>query len=648
MKKIFALVLSLCIVLSTFVAVSAQEQVFVEGNVRALFNINNDFDVADPAVLKASGITADYVTDPKGLRSGKVYGGEITDASKGFIGVKLPVNSISVGDVVEISLDVYSSAEWQAGASNVQGVMLRAGNEWAPANDYVQVLKNETVPANTWTTLTNTFTFTKDVSGAGIWLQIRPNVKLDYFYIDNLRFSIKTPTVIVASGSTDCDTKENGLLEKGGAGAINNVETVGGRTYINAHVGATGSDQVGFRIKTADGSLFVAPEDGDVLTFSMDINPEEELVLDGSSYKSIILRQGDNTAFPGTGEFLPMFTYGTIPANQWTTVTGTYVFTKAWGTSRGNPNKAISLGIRSGKSVDIKIDNVSYQVARKAASKVDDDWAAPDYTIPSTAVKSDKYPFITEADGAFSFTTADVAAKVASDAWSSQFCLMIKFDEPIARDADFKVVYDLKTSGVLNSAGAPYAEMDVSARAVDNTAEINNSHTIGYIYAKAPVNTEDANTIVLDSAKMTAGGGTSSSDTIAAICLVINMNGACLGYNNAANDGSLTFSNIAVMNPDTKIALSADKTANGVELTLTNANAEKYKFAGRLLAAEYEVVDGVKKLVQFTEVAVDEKIEAGSEAVVTAEFEGAIAAGNQVYVFVWEPASFDAITMFIK
>lgn len=216
MKKIFALVLSLCMVLSTFVAVSAQEQVWTEGNMVTLFTINKDFDATDSEVLYGAGISGSQVADPAGERAGMVAGGQILTTTTGYIGVKLPVSGLFAGDVVTISLDIYSSADWKASDSDsTQGVMLRAGDIWAPAGSWNQVLaKNTAVSANTWTTVSNTFTMTKDVFGAGVWMQIRPNVTLDYFYIDNLTLSVSGAREVVTAVSTNCDA-DDGVIEKG-------------------------------------------------------------------------------------------------------------------------------------------------------------------------------------------------------------------------------------------------------------------------------------------------------------------------------------------------------------------------------------------------------------------------------------------------
>jgi len=649
MKKIFALVLSLCMVLSTFVAVSAQEQVwnegvYVESNEVTLVNINKNFDATDAEVLYGAGITGSQVADPAGERAGMVAGGAISTGSTGYIGVKLPVSGISTGDVVEISLDVYSSADWQAGAGTTQGVMLRAGNNWAPAGDWEQVLKKETVSANTWTTLTNTFTFTKDVSGTGIWMQIRPNVVLDYFYVDNLSLTVKGPRTVVAAASTDCDA-DDGVIEKGASpAAINGTETADGRTYLKTHVGGGSSNFVGFRLKDADGNLYVIPEAGDTLIFSMDINPSASFTPNTGT-QGFLLRQGDSSGFPGTGEQYKQLAPTTaIPANQWTTVTGSFAFTDAWKVSRGAPNKSLSLGIRTNAEMDIKIDNVSYKVVRAAEKveagwEVEPGWTAPDYTLDTTVSKASTS--MTESNGSFIADMSTISAMNKETVNDTTCWIRVTPATPLSLDDNWTFTFDVTASGLVDTDNITSTKL----RLFDNALGTTMGNTLGWVTTSSVPTTDGTYRVTLSSDNYSQAG--SGSGDIVSFCICYNF-----AQMYGATTGSATFSNFNLVSNDSKVALSAAKTANGVDLTLANNNAEDYKFSGRLLIAEYKTVvedeKEVKELVQFAEVAVDEEIEAGNDAVVTAEFEEDIAAGNKVHVFVWEPASFDAITMFIK
>lgn len=630
MKKIFAVVLSLCLVLSTFVAVSAQEQVYVEGNEVTLVNISKNFDAADSEVLYGDGIAGAQVADPAG-GAGMVAGGAISNGSTGYIGVKLPVIALNKGDVVEISLDVYSSADWEAGAGPTQGVMLRGGSGWAPAYSlFQQVLKKETVPANTWTTLTNTYTMPAAVAGEGIWLQVRPNVVFDYFYIDNLSLKITGARETIVDINKTMDDASTGILKKSST-----VAYADGKATVTM-TGTGNNDMVGLKLVDTNGAAVQVLNAGDVINWSVDINPSSSFTPAVGGTKGMFLRCG-GTSYPPSSSHKQLAPAVAIPANTTTTWSGSYAMTETYSSD------GIYLNIRPEFRGTMILDNFKVEVVR-GISIVEDGWADADYSIPAS-IGLASIPG-TASGNNFSFPMQGVATYFSTQTASNNaYTATIKVTPvtPVAKNGDWKISADLVMKGLTDSNG----KVEVWVRCLDNTSDIRQSRTVGYVKKGVDV-TDGTVHLEFDASQLVAGGGTSTSSTIAQFGISFDTSEICNYTDLAANTGSYAYNNVKFVSTLPKLTLSAEKIADGVELTLANANDEEYKFTGRLLIAEYEEVDGIQKLVQFAEVEVSEIIAAGDDAVVTAEFGRNITSGNTVKVFVWEPASFDAITMFVK
>lgn len=622
MKKIFALVLSLCLVLSTFVAVSAQEQVYLEGNEVTLVNIEKNFDAADGEVLYGAGISGSQVADPAG-GAGMVAGGAISTGSTGYIGVKLPVLALNAGDIVEISVDVYSSADWQAGAGSTQGVMLRAGDNWAPAGSWEQVLKKEDVAANTWTTLTNEFTVTKAVAGKGIWMQVRPNVVLDYFYIDNLSLKITGGQDKVASVNATMDDASTGILK------TNSTVTYADGKATVTMTGTGNNDMIGIKLVDTNGTPVTELKAGDVINWSVEINPSVSFTPAVGGTKGMFLRCGGANYPPSASQFKQIAPAVAIPANQTTVWSGSYAMPETYSST------GIYMNIRPEFAGTMVLDNFKVEVVR-GATIVKAGWGTPSYDIPFSAANAQT--FGTASNGTFTYTAADVHSKMTSAA-ANPYTGFVKVvpATPLSKTADWTLSYDITFTDIVDTDGKD----DVWLRLLDNTASASQGVTVGYVQKNIPFT--GTQTVTFNSANMVAGGGTSSSSTIAAINITVDMANVWTEYDKAPNSGSFTISNIRLVSNETKVALSAEAIDDYVTLTLSNSNAQDYKFAGRLLVAEYVTVDGVKEMVQFAEVAVDEIVEAGEGVDVVAQLEEAIT--GDVQVFVWEPASLDPITM---
>lgn len=129
-----------------------------------------------------NGIVADDV-------KGNALSAKITAAgNNGVVGVLLvdakgnAVKSINKGDKVSVSLDVNSSVGFTAANySGLAGILLRGGG-WTPADSfYQQLTAGKTVPADTWTTISGTWTVDRDLTttGNGFYVYFRPNVVCD-------------------------------------------------------------------------------------------------------------------------------------------------------------------------------------------------------------------------------------------------------------------------------------------------------------------------------------------------------------------------------------------------------------------------------------------------------------------------------------
>lgn len=424
-------------------------------------------------------------------------------------------------------------------------------------------------------------------------------------------------------------------MKRGGSpAAINGTETADGRTYLKTHVGSGSSNFVGFRLKDAEGNLYAIPEAGDTLIFSMDINPSASFTPNTET-QGFLLRQGDGTAFPGTGEQYKQLAPTTaIPANQWTTVTGSFAFTDAWKVSRGKPNPQLCLGIRTNAEMDIKIDNVSYKVLR-ATDKVESGWADADYSIPASYALSN-IPG-TASGNNFSFAMNAVATYFSDKTASNNaYTATITVDPatPVAKNGNWKITADLVMNGLVDSSG----KTSIWVRCLDNTTNATQGYTVGYIQKTVDV-ADGTVHLEFDSSELIAGGGTSSSSTIARFGISFDSSQICNYTDLAANTGSYAYNNVQLVSTDAKLSTGAVKGDDNqsIELTITNNNAEKYKLTGALYAAEYVTgEDNIPEMVQFATTAVNNELDADSAAVITLDLEQAFSANSLVKVFLWE------------
>ena len=693
MKKIFALVLSLCIVLSTFVAVSAQEMVYDEGVWREgvwtdgtqskteIASGNSDTDGVGYG--NHQGSTFSTATEEGRTNVHKLTATGATGASSFYMplknskGVQFQKSTLPKSGTIAWSVDLKVSD-----ATGVTTYMaLRASSKpgETPLNaGEVKIKDNLGLESGVWKTISGTIDLGTTTYAADGYATIMARANLPAgaeLYVDNFTWNLETKTYgewIVDFEEDFADGMGEVMVGKNGiSGVVENGVLKATSTGATSHDGL-----IGVQVKDTDGNG-VKVRDIDpnaVVKWSIDVMAPDKNKLKGN----LNFREGGWTP-TGFSMALSTINSTTVSANnKWFTFEGVSTVGALVATGSGSNGNQTYFSFRPemASAGDVYVDNMRLEIYVPVA---DEDvvepgweveagwereplgWIAPDYNISYTTKKAMNNVGTLE-DGTFTATMREVyvyeKARYDSVIASGQSTNLgdgvgyqpwVWADEvSIPAGKSFNISYNLTTDGILNSIQEEYPELTVRARFYWYNAESTNANKFEEINASYRPNMKiKANTGEAVQVTQLIDGSQLSKDVVS-VRLVLDVGSSVSKNDYADSDAYFTISDIVLTEIGSKVALSADKTANGVNLTLTNANAQKYKFAGRLLAAEYEVVDGVKELVQFTELAVDEEIEAGTNKVVTANFEGAIAAGNQVYVFVWEPASFSPITMFVK
>ena len=100
-------------------------------------------------------------------------------------------------------------------------------------------------------------------------------------------------------------------------------------------------------------------------------------------------------------------------------------------------------------------------------------------------------------------------------------------------------------------------------------------------------------------------------------------------------DAYFSISNVTAEYAESELECSVE----GENLVVRNTADSKYKFSGRLLAAEYVMVEDIPELQQFKEINLsDVEVEAGEEETIAINFDKAVT--GTVKLFLWEPGSF--------
>ena len=351
-KRLFALLLSLCMVASTIIAVpvSAATETVVSIVVE---------DASDITWLNG-GAAAD--ADGIGGRDGVIELSNLANSNGSTAGVKLPNGfAFQAGDTLTYSVDVYSNG-------TQPDLWLRNhGSSLEPFTTFY----NE-VEANAWTTITKTITteeidaqITEKSNGAGAFLGTEGDFAL-YFrprnaskvYVDNFTVTVTrevadmdTIVEIVVDDASDI-TWQNG-------GAAADADGIGGRDGVVELSNLANSNGATAGVKLPDGFAF---QEGDVLTYSVD-------VYSNGTQPDLWLRNHGNSLEPFTTF------YHEVAANTWTTITKTITTEEIDAQITGKSNGAgaflgtsgnFALYFRPRNASKIYVDNFTVTIKRIA------------------------------------------------------------------------------------------------------------------------------------------------------------------------------------------------------------------------------------------------------------------------------------------
>lgn len=203
LKRILTSLLALCMVLTTFVAVSAEDAAAEDVTV---VSINENYDSGNGATLAGSDIT--LTTGTAGGRDGVLIinstagtgayglaGFAVTDTD----GTQLTISDLPEGGVITYSIDVYAPADGNVGDANFY---LRTKSKFPPDGMMTALNSLDNLTTGTW----KTYSGTKNVADcswsgtsgdtAPIWICIRPNFSAaGTMYVDNFSFTITAPAV---------------------------------------------------------------------------------------------------------------------------------------------------------------------------------------------------------------------------------------------------------------------------------------------------------------------------------------------------------------------------------------------------------------------------------------------------------------------
>lgn len=492
-KKLFALLLSVCMIASAFVSVSAKETVYKEGTAKTIVDVSYDFDSENADILKGAGFnsTPSLVADPASVRQGQVMKLDVSAGDTGYVGFevtctdgyKLP--TLKKGDVVDVKCDIYSENGFTVGDSGgTAGILMRTGVNWAPTDSWVQVASpNKVVPAGEWTAIDNKFVVGADVipngstnDGSKMYLQVRPNAA-GVFYIDNLSLKITVARDTVLK--MDLPMTSSGL-EKGGDVSVDYTNG-----YALATMTSTGNNaMVGTRLLNSDGS-YLTVQNGDIIKWSVDVMPQTDWTMTdgGSGTRNFILRTGGSN-FPPSGDWKAMVqrtdaagTKKKLTGGQWNHVEGMYVVP----TSGFSVTGSTAFCIRREKAETIGVKNLKIEVQRPTVM-TESGWQDVDYSIPhAKQLEAALRDVGTLVDNTSSFTVASVASKITGGSWNGYINFYnVLPNAPLAKDGNWKLSFDVERSGFDNTDAA-----SVQVRCFDNTANETMGYTVGFLEGAA-------------------------------------------------------------------------------------------------------------------------------------------------------------------
>ncbi len=327
-----------------------------------------------------------YVTDPdpKQEKGGKVLmtGHNTTSLDhSSVIAIKLTNNfgealgGLKMGDIIDISLDVFSPTEIaDASTASNRGVMVRQSSTaitngaTGPAGYECKVAPSIKIPANDWTTLKGTGVVTESaVNGRTLSDYIYVTVRLPYadvLYLSDLKVTIRNPRDSVITVPFSAKAESAADITWKGAGTADQVakvvddkdpSTEGRGNVIKATVeGYSNNNNVGFSL----GSSFQF-RPGDVISWSADV------------YSSTV--NPDIWIRNGSAQF--KYSQNNITTNTWKTISGSFTYEELYASDARFAeagNYAIYIRPRDPGTYTIYIDNFAVSVRNSGTEYISD------------------------------------------------------------------------------------------------------------------------------------------------------------------------------------------------------------------------------------------------------------------------------------
>ena len=350
-KKIFALLLSLCMIASSFIAMP------VSAATENVVDINLPIDDASELTWVASSAVTVSNADGIGGRDNVVKAEGLANSNSNTVGVKLPDGfAFADGDVLTYSIDVYSES-----AINPDMWLRNHGSSLNPLATFY----HEALVANTWTTITKTVTFaelealitTANSSGTfatadnyAFYLRPRTNATV---YFDNFKFTVARK-VVVRENVIDIAVNDASDITWTNGGVAADADGIGGRDGVIELSNLADSNGNTAGVKLPDGFAF---QEDDILTYSID-------VYSNGTKPYLWLRDHSDLA--------PFVTlYHEVAANTWTTITKTVTYAELVsasisGGSTGDFGTAgnFALYFRPNNASTVYVDNFTVTVSR--------------------------------------------------------------------------------------------------------------------------------------------------------------------------------------------------------------------------------------------------------------------------------------------
>ncbi len=546
-KKILSMLLALCMVLTTFVAVSAEDVVVVDINEDYGSGIGDTICGGDIS-LAAVGMEGENVLEVTSSYSGaagwqSLVGFAVTDTEE----TQLTIADLPEDGVIEYSFDIYVPEGANVGDASFY---LRTADSFPPAGMQTGLNELNGLTTGTW----QTFEGTKNVSDCNwagtsgqnspVWICLRPNFSAaGTFYVDNVSFTLTQ--AVVEDGDDEyipvAGDIEFTLAAKNVAGTFDDD---GVYTVTSEQMHDYAGDTADFSNCSANDWMKIIPttelDPEKTIKVSFDIKAENLVNSAGAPYadRPVRLRIRDAQ----NGSVVPWDTYAaTVAVN--TGVAQLVEFEIPVAEIAGLDHFGVNIDMQNPTRFG---DGTEYfEISNVVIEYVGDDSEEPpvedEDAIAFTAEATSGW--IDEEDGVFTLTAADVYANLNVNTANPYTGFVIVIPEtPIAADSEWTLTYDLTTNGVVDADN----QGNTWLRLLDNTTTATQGKTIGYVQQ---VNSyaDGTRTLTFTSDAIVSGGGTSTATEIAAINITVDMAQVWAAYGEAANDGVFTISNITLV-----------------------------------------------------------------------------------------------------